>query len=918
MLELKVEKPLNISVYSPDTNILNTNLIVAVHPKTTILRLLQYVHYQLSQIHSENNDVELNDIESYCLKYMKRTISLDTSVESLTTTDNIPHISLSFELSEAKAFSALNLQYDPVTDFSTTNIKYEVNILSKYKFFHNIEYQVPLDTKVSRLEKNALEHLIYEEQFLNHDNKCHLGHNHTLESFVALKLNGESDIIQLTEETRYFYMDLTLKDLLHIDFAPLKDNVITIMIYAKHEQSISDLNDITVLELISNSKLFQNHMLVDSRTTVTGVRQFVCDVYSASQTISLEDVKLVYKGQLVHDKNFAENDATILSYIDMKHGSQLHVQVSVQQTYGQTDPFWSEPGLVDDIPTQVHQKPVPTPTVNEIPRLDTPIALNTNEGMQTHFATESGRPIHVSPHLLNTDTQYVEATLEDINGNSEAVLISGEVLNKTQGNILIGDHLNIDVSTDGHDYIIDRRHNVIRINPRTIDHIEQLTGSSIIYHGVTRKSSSDSNTGITTRMRELLNNELNNPETIQRLESLFNHPTPLQQFQELSIWQKMIYLVKKLFQLVKICLLTVVYLVWYMFIPLAATIEIGFFLPPILTISIFVIYTVVIFFRSSKITDMWTDFLGLLRLNEEDYKRVKLFALPEYTSIRTLRHEDRTNTSQMTKKVYEKIQEKSSVYSLFLLPALANVRHSLYNQYQINQMGNMTEEDSLKELFRQIKTGAVEINDANRMLEILFMLHELQAFEDTKQEYAFYRILTAIKQEADLQNLEAVEPVRRSIIIVRRRAEQLPNTIAEFIVPDPLRDDYVIAVVKNIILCLVLFFPFVSKYIDVVIQERVDERTRVRLQQAREHQEQEQELDGIRSGHDNAFNTNEDHESITELDSTVLEEIAPEFGELDSIGELSPEEEIIEEMLTNSDGGDDIVNATGAMFHTQP
>ncbi|SMN17832.1 similar to Saccharomyces cerevisiae YML029W USA1 Scaffold subunit of the Hrd1p ubiquitin ligase that also promotes ligase oligomerization [Maudiozyma saulgeensis] len=919
MFELKVEKPLNVSIYSSNLELINSNLIVAVHPKTTILRLLQYVHYQLSLNHYENNSIQLEDVAAYCLKLEEQTVPLESSIESLITDNTLSHISMSFELSEAKSFSALNLQYDPVTDFGITNIKYEVNILSKYKFLHNIEYQIPLDTKVSRLEKSALEHLIYEEQFLNHDNKCHLGHEHTVESLVALKLNGESDVIQLTEETRYFYMDLTLKDLLHIDFAPLKDNVFTIMVYAKHEQNIADLQDIHMIELISNSKLFQKYMLLDSRTSVGEVRQFVCDVYSASQTISPKDVKLIYKGQLVHDKNFAENDARILSCIDMRHGAQLHVQVTEQQTYGLTDSFWNEPGLVDDVPNQVHQNNTPISSVNEIPGLDTPIAININEETKPHFVTESGRPINVSSDMIATYGDYIEGSLEDGYGNSEEVLVSADILNKTQGNILIGDHLEVNVSTDGQDYIIDRKQNVLRINPQTIEQIESLTGNSIMYHGVTNKFpqvDNDSNSGLSTRIRELLNNELNDPEILQRMELLFNRQTSLQRFQGLSIGQKIIFSVKKLFQFLKVCSLTVVYLIWYMFLPIAATIEVGFFLPPFLTISILIVYTIVMFFRSNKIIDMWTDFLELLILNEEDYKRVKLFVLPEYTSIRTLRHEDQVNSSPMPKKVYEKIQEKPSLYSLFLLSALDDVRHSLYDQYQINQMGNMTEDDSLKELFRQIKTGAVEISDANRMLEILFMIHELQAFENKQQENDFYRVLAIIKQQADLQNLEAVEPVRRSIIIVRRRAEELPNLIAEYIVPDPLRDDYVMAVTKNIVLCLVLFLPFSSRYVDVVIQRRVDERTRERLQRARE--DQEHDFEQVNSDHDNTtINNGEDSEGITELDPAVIEEIAPERGELDSIGDLSPEEEIIEDILTNGDEGDDIVNATGAMFHTQ-
>lgn len=907
MMELEVESPLYVTVNSNSVSSLVSNdLTIKVHRQTTFLRLLQYTHYKLSQLDEINHDSSIQDISSYCIFYDGQEVPLENQIQSILTTKDQSHIVISFELISNRSRSAINLDYDGVYDFTFTNIKYEINLSSKYKFLHSIEYQISLDDKISNIQDNSLQHIIYEENFIGDENKCQLGNQHSADDLISMKFKGESPTIKLLDANS----DLSLRTLLNIDVTPSKDSIFTIMVYCKHGQKIDLLINPKVIELISNSKLFQKYMVVDDNTTIRDVREFVCINYCESETISNYDVKLVYKGQLLNDTLNSDKPTTIMSCIDMNHGAQLHVQVQ-HQLHEITDSFWNEPELIDDKPLLLHQSQT-NPDTLSIPRMDTPIL----DSPKTEYITESGEKIYTMFDNVGTETDLVEATLEHSDGSKDIVFIKREAMSPKIPTTLYINDTDVTIPINNDSYVIDAARDLIRIHPDLIQKIENETGTSIMYRNVPNKKPFDEFI-VDPRMREYMSN------IDDYLQDLDNLPIPLggiaePTFNEMTLWLKIVYLCKKIFQFIKVCSLTIFYLLWSMFIPLLATIEIGFFLPAVITIPIIIIYTITTFIRSSKIIDMWTDFLGLLKLNEEDYKRVKIFALPEYENIQTLRHEQTTTQTQMTKKIYERIQDKPSLFELFKLPALETIRHSLYQQYQINQMGNMTEEDSLKELFRQIKTGAVEVIDANKMLEVLFMLYEIKAFQEKQQINDFERILSFIKSEADMDDLDSVEPVRRSFLIVRRRLTQLPDQITEYIVPDPIRDDYIMAFFKNIVLCLVLFVPFTSRYVDVVVQRRVDERTRVRLQRERElDAERDASLD-ISSANSNASHM--DNDSIADLDGTILEEVIPERGEVDSMGELSQEEDeeaAIEELLSNDNDNDVIVNATGSMFHQE-
>lgn len=816
-MELSIEKPLKLTIHSSNSELLKTNITVSAHRNTKVFRLLQYLHFQLCTLHSDDG-FHVDDVSLYCLKDSNQVLPLDSDLLDLGISDSQPCHTLNIELVENRSGTALNLDYDPLTDFGTTNIKYVVNTLSKYRFLHEIQREVPLSTKLSKLERNALDHLIFEENFLSGDNFCKLKDNHTLNDILGLQFKGQDKMIGSSAEEMDFYIDCTVKDLLQIDFTPFKASVFTLMVYTKHEQMINHMTNPTKIELISDSKLFQKYPIVDSNTSVKDIRQFIGNVYAASEAVRLDDIKLIYKGQLVHDKNFVGNDATVMSYIDANRITKFHVQVRKRE-FDLVDNFWLEPSLVDDIPDIADTEfNVIGGTSNNNGSNDSNFDFLQENGLnQFHYATESGDAIEISSTDYNSNNELMKCS---INGREEVFI------NKKEFDPLIStlslDNSNtvIPLSSLGNDYIIED--NYLRISPEVIKKIEHETNVQIMY-----RCSLDGNT------------LENNSATIEEILDSHNQNANRNiTFTDRTLPQKIVFVSFKILELFKIVLLTIFYLFSNSFFALLINLELGNFLPDIVILPLLLIHVIRVLFTSPEISVMWVDFFKLNRLKEEDYLQVKKFV----------------DSGLLTSEFYEKCQKDEKIFSNFMLEGLEDVRFELYEINNINQLGNMTDLDSLKELFRQIKSNQTELSDDKKLIDRLFLIDELARF-DEKEQLNFNRLLVLIKQEIELTDLEAIEPVRRSIIIIRERITELPGQFIEKIVPNPLQDDYVMAIFKNILLFMLLLLPFVREKIDVVIQERVNERNQVNIQMNE---------DNSNNDTDETIETNHDTDEIEE------------------------------------------------------
>ena len=152
----------------------------------------------------------------------------------------------------------------------------------------------------------------------------------------------------------------------------------------------------------------------DRDTTVKQVKDFICSVYTHSLNLRRNDIKLIYKGQLLHENNFAGNSSKISEYVREPHEVKIHVQIN--QEYTESGPgFWNEvfnnPNIFQFMPPDTRsQSPVNFAAAHGQPPAVTPY---NDQGVQ--YVTESGNAIVVS-----TDEHYKKCI---INGN-EVVFLS--------------------------------------------------------------------------------------------------------------------------------------------------------------------------------------------------------------------------------------------------------------------------------------------------------------------------------------------------------------------------------------------------------------------------------------------------------------------------------------------------------------
>lgn len=330
-MEYLASKAYHFSVWSSDPQLIHgTNITIRAHGKCSVLRLLQYVHHLSVQQGNGSFSMGVDEIQ-LCYKF--GALSKETQCQQIE--PNYPGV-IRLRLEKKKNIdrsqeNGAPIEYDPES-FSRTSILVQCNTLSVEKIFKVKLDDVYMYSTVSHLAKMALESLNQYEQTRNL-NICAIK-KHTLEDVVALDIAGRSHAIHLSESTE----DLTLSDLLGIDFAPAADAYCTLLCKVKHSQA----DDGVTIEFVSEAKFTMQKMVVNSDTTILDVKNFICSVYAHALRLQPHDIKLIYKGCILHELNGASNEPNrILKFITEPTGAKLHVHITHE--YSEPGPgFWNE------------------------------------------------------------------------------------------------------------------------------------------------------------------------------------------------------------------------------------------------------------------------------------------------------------------------------------------------------------------------------------------------------------------------------------------------------------------------------------------------------------------------------------------------------------------------------------------------
>ena len=800
---------MTLSVHSADTRLISTNYLINVHPKTKIARILQYVHYQIAlrlntdQYLGEPGDgdretISLDTVRNYHLEHDDRVLPLEGDIEEVIPTDQLGKVvHLRFVENFSSSGSPLNLDYDPETEFNTINVRIMLNTLSQNKIYKTIDHNLPLDASLMKLKKVALKHLVAREMALGAESYCELREKHQTDDFLSFKFEGQADIVELNAKNREIYVDTSLAQFLNLTLTPTKDAIFTVLFYVRHRQYV-DPQDNTFfrVDLTSNAELFQQYVYINKDTTVHGVRKFICLLSSISEHTEPKDIKLIYNGQLVHDKNFAGNDARLSSYFQVKRNVTLLVHIS-PINFGLLDPFWSQSIAMErrnaealratkDAGNNLDKRNSDTITVEgnagaaggstftSSSSSSHPDAVEKKKKKSNgpRFVTESGSIIEP---LRGTYTKCLLDGVQEVFIESSALDPMERVLVATDPNGVL-----IEIPLTGNDYHIigedalGIKEDVILTLERQLGYaLEQDTITGLKHRPISHRP---------TRNDDNINIRLLGPQ----------------------LW----HLLRKVFKFLRITLLTLYYLgrsslfFGLLIFEITAFISIWYVIPLVGFLLLRTIMT------SEEIKTMWTEYLGVYWVDDEKYERIK-----RYVSD----HEKPVDDDFI-----DECQRNPRIFSLLLNDTLRTTRLNLYQKNGINQMGNMTDNDCLKELLRQIKSGQINQEPFVELLQSLFYAEE-SGLLHSEEEVALDKLLSNVAGVMDKSNVAALPLPQRALLFLRNRVSNIPTEFMERVVPDPRHDNVVSGILKNVVLFFLLFFPMVKESTDTIIQRRAAE-----------------------------------------------------------------------------------------------
>ncbi|CUS23789.1 LAQU0S11e04324g1_1 [Lachancea quebecensis] len=319
---------INFSVWTPEP--CATNIFVRAPPQATVARLLQYVHWQLSQ----RSETPLLPTEEYWLLLDGQPLALSTTLQTVSAHSG-GVIKLKMQLHDGNLKEpSTNLGYHGELEFAETNVEFQLNVLSTDKLMSRLERGVSLNSTLAKLKKAATKHLNDYESH-NVRNLCSIK-QHTVQDLVGFDILGRLHPTYLTTDDSN--NDLRLYDLLGFDFPPEKSGSCCVMFRTRHDQ---ELEDGISVRFVSEASLTMDRMVVSTDTTVHEMKEFICTVYGHTLRLTPADVRLVYKGQLLQDANSVGQPSKVLEYISESRGAKVHVFIN--QEYTEPGPgFWNE------------------------------------------------------------------------------------------------------------------------------------------------------------------------------------------------------------------------------------------------------------------------------------------------------------------------------------------------------------------------------------------------------------------------------------------------------------------------------------------------------------------------------------------------------------------------------------------------
>lgn len=807
MASVAMLPPIHCCVQS---RLLEDDILLNLHPDTAVFRVLQYVFEQIRQ--GGTNDNLLN-ISEYTLQYNENEVLLNTLLKDVDPfkTTNV-FLNLKFIQRENMSGIALNLDYDFVTDFDQIDLKIEFNILQSNS--NNPIETLPArkvslsEMKGSKLLKLTLNKLNDLENDLENETFCSMMNNHSFEDFMAFKIlgNDHSHTVTLNDGNSLIndnFMDSSLKDILNFEFAPKRNSVFTVMLYVRHDLQV--LENSTDLNLISDFPLLYDKMKVNSMTKIIDIIKFIKNNCILNSKEFKTTIKLLFKGKVIPEKDNDGNDINFMEFINGEvtdKNTNIHVQIStdVDNATENFDDFWFKRYSVKN----TNHSSVENIITNSNSDGENNNTMTNDIGSSFTDSDENSGDIN-----NNKEDEEVDETenILDLNDGRKFQLVTESGLNITP---LEGTYTKC---------LIDNKEEVF-IETRYLEllnaKINLPNGSNIPLDSLKQVKISENyvefESELVSQMEKDIEMELLKEDASQFVETVEVESENGFKTKAMTFFRNSASFMWLILNTLYLLLRGAVFLFLILF-------ELTMFLPTKYIVLITLVCIIRTFMSNREILDLWIDYFNLNAVSEDTIQKIQRFV----------------DMGRVSDTFYKELLDDEKVEKLFRLDELHNVRHELYQRYKIDYSNNRPDEECLNELLTKFQKGEISKRSMDIFVSKIIITDEIEHIENESK--LVNQMLLLIKRYMETQNTSEYPFYRRLIQKAKIKYDRLYRTnpflsILDHIVPNPVKNNWFVSILKNVILFTILLIPLLNGPVDKVLNKRRKEIEEYKRQQA--------------------------------------------------------------------------------------
>ncbi|EDO18907.1 hypothetical protein Kpol_1023p76 [Vanderwaltozyma polyspora DSM 70294] len=803
--------PVKCTVWSSEKNLICTNILVNAHPKATVSRLLQYIHYKVfKSIDSETeSSTNVGDVSEYYLLSDGKELNLSMLVHTLALNNDSGFIKLQFEKRKSHTGPAMNLDYDIDNDFVSTNISIMMNSFSIDKVTKIELKDVQWDTSLAKLEKLALNHLNYYEQNSTAKKFCSKNGAHTSCDCLGFMFKGKQRSTLLNNEAeKSLFNDLSIAEILGFDFTPSPTSYFTLMLKIKHEQDNHTLEaNYNTLEFISDAHLYMHKMVFDSDTTVNDVKEFICCVYMHSLSICRSNVKLIYKGRLIKSTNDDNEPSHIVQDVGIDDKAKIHVQITTESADVEAE-FYEDlfndnmdnesSEELKDIKEDVAEDPTPTPTVpmtaiDEV-ELDTAELLTVENENIHQNEVQSNFPTGYGIHDRQRKTYLTESdgVVERTGKLYEKCLLDGdeEVYIECSHFDIVDSHLTINennVELYSHEYVIGD--GFIKLSPNVISRIEDRLDLDILKEDF---ESGDIN------LHDISMRRNNGRLTFFRLVEAFD--------------------ISAIIRISLLLMKTLYLIIVNSFLKLCLVFQFTGFLPARIVISILVMVLLRSIWTAQDIWELWNPYIRRYRkIPQGQHEKVQNAVLKGSLPI----------------EFYKRCGEEKRLIESLCIPELQNDRIVAYQKANLTDLSEGEDQNNMKSLFHKVSNGEAPrslVDDVLKACLSKYNPNPSNSEEQLELQDSVKETISIIWAEMKKSREIHAQLPWYHIIAIRitncfdlMRQPEIYRRFLKKVVPYPGRDSILQIIWKNLVLFFLVFIPPIKVMADTISAERKNE-----------------------------------------------------------------------------------------------